>query len=53
MHKCDLCGERVREGLKPACVKVCPFEALLFGNPNDVQANKELKCIVGLMEAVR
>lgn len=28
MHKCDGCAERVKHGLKPACVKVCPFGAL-------------------------
>ena len=28
MHKCDGCAERVKAGLLPACVKVCPMEAL-------------------------
>ncbi len=28
MHKCDGCVDRVRQGLLPACVKVCPFDAL-------------------------
>ena len=28
MRKCDGCVERVRCGLLPACVKVCPFDAL-------------------------
>lgn len=28
MEKCDGCAERVKNGLKPACVKVCPFFAL-------------------------
>lgn len=28
MSKCDGCVERVRHGMKPACVKVCPFGAL-------------------------
>ena len=27
--KCDLCYERLEAGLKPACVKVCPFTALV------------------------
>ena len=28
MSKCDGCAERIRHGMKPACVKVCPFGAL-------------------------
>lgn len=28
--KCDLCYERLKAGLKPACVKVCPFQALIW-----------------------
>ena len=28
MTKCDGCNQRVKHGLKPACVKVCPFGAL-------------------------
>ena len=28
MHKCDGCAERVKHGFLPACVKVCPMDAL-------------------------
>ena len=28
MVKCDGCVERVRQGLQPACVRVCPYGAL-------------------------
>lgn len=28
MRKCDGCAVRVREGFLPACVKVCPYDAL-------------------------
>ena len=28
MLKCDGCNERVKAGCQPACVAVCPFEAL-------------------------
>ena len=28
MEKCDGCVQRVKCGLEPACVRVCPFDAL-------------------------
>jgi len=28
MIKCDGCNERVKQGMQPACVRVCPFDAL-------------------------
>jgi len=28
MRKCDGCAQRVKSGLLPACVKICPFGAL-------------------------
>jgi len=34
--KCDMCIDRVREGKKPACVEVCPAEALQFGRRNEL-----------------
>lgn len=36
VEKCNLCVHRVDEGLKPACVLVCPTGALLFGDINKV-----------------
>jgi anaerobic dimethyl sulfoxide reductase subunit B (iron-sulfur subunit) len=36
MQKCDLCEERLRNDLEPACVRVCPTRALKHGDPNDL-----------------
>lgn len=43
--KCDLCPERRSKGLLPACVEICPNEALLFGKRSDVlnEAKKRIK----------
>ena len=34
-EKCNFCAHRLDVGLEPACVVVCPSEALLVGDMND------------------
>jgi len=36
MQLCDLCSQRVKAGLEPACVRVCPLGALRFDFVNKV-----------------
>jgi Fe-S-cluster-containing dehydrogenase component len=34
--KCDSCYDRVKRGLQPACVTVCPTKCLYFGKPDEI-----------------
>ncbi len=36
IRKCDLCYDRRKNGQLPACVDICPNEALVFGKRSDV-----------------
>ena len=36
IRKCDLCNERRKDGQLPACVKICPNEALIFGKRSEI-----------------
>lgn len=38
---CNLCVERIDEGLLPACVQHCPTEALFVGAPNELMTRKQ------------
>jgi formate dehydrogenase iron-sulfur subunit len=38
LAKCDMCYDRVFNGLQPACVKVCPTGAMNFGERADMLA---------------
>jgi hypothetical protein len=34
--KCELCDHRVKDGKLPACVEVCPREAVIYGTREDL-----------------
>jgi Fe-S-cluster-containing dehydrogenase component len=38
--KCDGCLHLVREGLEPACVAVCKVDALIYGEINELVAER-------------
>lgn len=38
LAKCDMCLDRVENGLLPACVKTCPTGAMNFGDRNEIMA---------------
>ena len=37
-EKCNFCAHRIDMGLEPACVVVCPTEAILVGDMNDPES---------------
>jgi formate dehydrogenase iron-sulfur subunit len=36
MKKCAMCFDRIRDGLRPACVEACPNEAIEFGEREEL-----------------
>jgi Fe-S-cluster-containing dehydrogenase component len=40
MLKCDMCYDRTSVGKRPMCATVCPSQALFYGTPEEIAANR-------------
>ncbi len=40
MIKCDMCYDRTSVGKKPMCATVCPSQALFYGTPEEIAAER-------------
>lgn len=49
--KCDLCIERLDEGLEPACVVACPTRALAYAEDEESNRSKRQRAAQRLMAA--
>lgn len=45
MQKCNMCSERVKHSLEPACVRTCPTKALKFGPANELGEEVEERIV--------
>jgi anaerobic dimethyl sulfoxide reductase subunit B (iron-sulfur subunit) len=52
MAKCDLCHIRRHEGLKPACVRVCPTQALDVGPLEELSKRRAEKASIVIMKSL-
>ena len=45
MVKCTGCSIRVKNGLIPACVRICPSKALKYDTPENIEQGKKLRML--------
>ncbi|MDI6605010.1 MAG: 4Fe-4S dicluster domain-containing protein [Thermoanaerobacteraceae bacterium] len=48
MRKCDLCIDRVKDGMEPACVQFCSVGALKFVDPEEVEKKRRERAALKL-----
>jgi Fe-S-cluster-containing dehydrogenase component len=49
--KCDLCIERLAEGIEPACVIACPTKAVVFSSEEEANRAKRRKVAYMIVSA--
>ncbi|OPY71881.1 MAG: Anaerobic dimethyl sulfoxide reductase chain B [Syntrophorhabdus sp. PtaU1.Bin058] len=52
MAKCDLCVTRRENGMKPACVRVCPAQALDVGPIEELSKKKAEKASIAILKSL-
>jgi anaerobic dimethyl sulfoxide reductase subunit B (iron-sulfur subunit) len=52
MAKCDLCYIRRDNGMKPACVRTCPTDALHYGSIKEISKNLREKASLRMLESL-
>jgi len=45
MVKCDMCAERRAKGQLPACVALCPTEAIVYGDLEEIMVKKKERIV--------
>ncbi|GCF08616.1 4Fe-4S dicluster domain-containing protein [Dictyobacter arantiisoli] len=40
-HKCTLCYDRLKDGMKPACAKACPTDSIQFGEVEQLKRDAQ------------
>jgi molybdopterin-containing oxidoreductase family iron-sulfur binding subunit len=51
VEKCNLCAERIAKDQLPACVEVCEYKAIIFGDLHD--PNSEIRQILNANDTIR
>lgn len=51
--KCDLCSKLRTEGLEPGCIAVCPTNAIIWCNPDEITRRAREKTLLKFTEALK